>query len=135
MKAGLALGISRSRLCQLRHEWLAAGKLLTGSVSRGNQRAGYPPEVTAFILRYLTECRPLNFAQLSYELEHCLSFRRVRATLPAYATAKPGPKPRRLWQRTRGVERLQHGQRFWIVETLPDHRKPLWPTFLAEYNL
>ena len=27
------------------------------------------------------------------------------------------------------------GQRFWVVETLPEHRKPLWPTILAEYAL
>jgi hypothetical protein len=27
------------------------------------------------------------------------------------------------------------GQRFWVVETLPDHRQPIWPNILAEYSL
>lgn len=117
LEACLALGISRSRLYQLRHEWLSAGKRLTGPGSGGTQRANYPPEVAGFILRYLTECRPPNFAQLADELQRRFTFKRDRATLAAYAAAhhsdlhtaaKPGPKPRRRWQRTRSGELLQH---------------------------
>lgn len=117
LEACLALGISRSRLYELRHEWLRAGKRLAGPGSGGNQRGGYPPEAAAFIARYLAECRPHNFAHLADELQRRFSFKRDRATLAAYAArhhpelhtaAKPGPKPRRRWQRSRSGELLQH---------------------------
>ena len=65
MNACLAVGMSRSRLCHMRHRCLGPGKQFAGPGSGGDQRGAYPLEVAEYIARYLSDCRPPNFSRLA----------------------------------------------------------------------
>ncbi len=142
--------ISRSRLYQLRHQWLTNKANFSPRCSGGDHRSDWPAQAHQFLSEILPHSQPLNFALLADELARRFNFHRSRATVAAYVrqhfpsqvtALKPGPKPRRRWQCAAIGELWQHDSSphcWWPAEsyptlilTLDDHsRKILGGTFV-----
>jgi hypothetical protein len=143
------LMLSRTRLYELRHQWLGHKDTFTVATSGGDHRPDWPAAAHTFLTDFLPHCQPLNFALLADELARRLDFQRSRAAVAAYVrqhhpqacpTPKRGPKPRRRWQCAALGELWQHDSsphRWWpadayptLLLTLDDHsRKILAATF------
>jgi len=142
--------LSRSRLYQLRHQWLKSRSGFKPTPSGGDHRAAWPAAVHQFLVEILPHSQPLNFALLADELARRFAFHRSRAAVAAYirhhfaqriAPLRPGPKPRRRWECAAIGELWQHDSSphgWWPAEqyptlilTLDDHsRKILGGTFV-----
>jgi hypothetical protein len=148
--AAKRLHVRRTRLYQLRAQWLRQRPRFALAVSGGNHRASWPPEVLTFLGEFVPSCRPLNYELLGDELQRRFGFRRSRPAIAAlvqgrYAhlvqTPPRGPKPRRRWQCASIGELWQHDSSphaWWPAEarqslilTLDDHsRKALGGFFV-----
>jgi len=111
------LGIGKSRLYQLRTQWLKNQSSFQPSSSGGNHRTLWTPEIRAFIKSFLPLQRPPNFQLVSDELLRLFNFSRSRSTVEAYAKKHfsqfiPAPerKPRtyRRFRRANAGELWQH---------------------------
>ena len=144
------LMIKRTRLYELRHQWLGDQKHFQPKASGGDHRPDWPVQATEFLGQILPHSQPLNFALLADELERRFGFKRSRAAVAAYVrqqfpqrvgALKPGPKPRRRWQCAAIGELWQHDSSphpWWpadhyptLLLTLDDHsRKILGGSFV-----
>jgi len=144
------LMIKKTRLYELRHQWLSDQKNFLPRPSGGDHRPEWPPEASQFLAEVLPHSQPLNFALLADELERRFGFKRSRAAVAAYVRQqfphlvpplKRGPKPRRRWQCAAIGELWQHDSsphQWWPAEyyptlilTLDDHsRKILGGSFV-----
>ena len=142
--------IGRSRLYELRHQWLSHKNRFELKASGGDHKPTWPLPAHRFLAQILPHSQPLNFALLADELERRFNFKRSRAAVAAYVrqqfpdrvpTLRPGPKPRRRWQCATIGELWQHDSSphsWWPAEqyptlilTLDDHsRKILGGTFV-----
>ncbi|HAB16909.1 MAG TPA: hypothetical protein DCE44_10715, partial [Verrucomicrobiales bacterium] len=142
--------ISRSRLYQLRQQWLRQKAGFSTDCSGGDHRPAWPTEAHQFLEQILPHSQPLNFALLADELARRFGFQRSRASVAAYVRAhfprlaaplQPGPKPRRRWESSSLGELWQHDSSphaWWpaaayptLILTLDDHsRKILGGTFV-----
>jgi len=148
--AAKRLHVRRTRLYQLRAQWLRQRPRLALGVSGGNHHAFWPPEVLTFLGEFVPSCRPLNYALLGDELQRRFDFRRSRSAIAALVQARyahwietpsRGPKPRRRWQCAAIGELWQHDSSphaWWpanalqsLILTLDDHsRKVLGGLFV-----
>ena len=138
------LMISRTRLYELRHQWLAHKDAFSLQSSGGDHMTNWPQAAHTFLADCLPHSQPLNFALLSDELARRFDFQRSRAAVAAYVrqhfphlvpTQKPGPKPRRRWQTAAIGELWQHDSSphpWWpadsyptLVLTLDDHSRKI----------
>ena len=136
-----SLGVGRTRLYELRHEWLKDRDGFTPGASGGDRRGAWPAECERLALELISS-GPVNFALVADELERCYGFARSRAAVRDYLSesypllaqrAKPGPKPYRRWQRSRAGEVWQHDStpvRVWpaerpqaLIVTVDDHTR------------
>ncbi len=138
------LQIGRTRLYDLRAEWLAANKALWLQASGGNHKALWPEPVQEFLREFLPVCKPLNYALISEQLARRYGFARSRAAVADYlqkhygeliARSAPGPKPRRRWETAAVGELWQHDSsphRWWpasslqtLILTADDHSRKI----------
>lgn len=82
--AAALLGISRSRLYQMRSEWLADRDSFRPKPSGGNRRGHWPGEVHDFLNSFLPLQNPPNYQLVCDELERLCGFTRARSTVEAY---------------------------------------------------
>lgn len=123
--------VSRTRLYELRHQWLGQKQSFAPQPSGGDHRPDWPTAAHAFLGEFLPHCQPLNFALLADELDRRFDFHRSRAAVAAYVrqhfpdaypSPKRGPKPRRRWQCAAIGELWQHDSSphpWWPAETYP----------------
>ena len=154
-----SLGIRRTRLYELRHEWLKDRDGFVPGVSGGDRNGGWPPECEKLALD-LIGIGPVNFALIADEMDRRFGFSRSRAAVRDYLSgrfpllargARPGPKPFRRWQCGRAGEIWQHDStpvRIWpadrkqtLIATVDDNtrkvvlasvfeRETLWAHFV-----
>jgi len=136
--------LSRTRLYELRHQWLAHKDTFTVAPSGGAHRPDWPADAHTFLTDFLPHCQPLNFALLADELARRFDFHRSRAAVAAYVrqhfpqafpSPKRGPKPRRRWQCAAIGELWQHDSSphpWWpadaypvLILTLDDHSRKI----------
>jgi hypothetical protein len=125
------LMISRTRLYELRHQWLADKTGFAPQPSGGNHYTPWPQAAHDFLADILPHSQPLNFALLADELARRLDFHRSRPAVAHYvqqhfpqhvAPQPPGPKPRRRWQCAHIGELWQHDSSphpWWPADTYP----------------
>ena len=143
------LMVGRTRLYELRHQWLTHKDHFRLQPSGGAHRPDWPAPAHSFLTDFLPHCQPMNFALLADELARRLDFHRSRAAVAAYVrqhfpdsgpAPKRGPKPRRRWPCAAVGELWQHDSSphpWWPADTYPtllltldDHsRKILAGTF------
>ncbi len=70
------LQIGRTRLYDLRAEWLSGKKVLSLQPSGGNHKALWPEPVRKFLREFLPVCKPLNYALMSEQLARRFGFER-----------------------------------------------------------
>jgi integrase-like protein len=138
------LQIGRTRLYDLRAEWLAGNKTLCLAASGGNHKELWPDPVVKFLREFLPVCKPLNYALISEQLARRFGFERSRAAVADYiqkhhseliARTGPGPKPRRRWETAAIGELWQHDSsphRWWpgaslqtLILTADDHSRKI----------
>jgi len=154
-----SLGIRRTRLYELRHEWLKDRDGFVPGVSGGDRNGGWPPECEKLALD-LIGIGPVNFAPIADEMNRWFGFSRSRAAVRDYLAvrfpllargARPGPKPFLRSQCGRAGEIWQHDStpvRIWpadrkqtLIATVDDNtrkvvlasvfgRETLWAHFV-----
>lgn len=101
-----ALGISRTRLYELRHEWLKDRESFAPGTSGGDHRGRWPCECERVALDLLGT-GTVNFALVADEMDRLCGFRRSRAAVRDYLRecfpllvqgVRPGRKPFRRWE-------------------------------------
>lgn len=111
------LGVGRSRLYELRTEWLKDRRGYEPGPSGGNRCTVWPRECDAFLRGFLPLCTPMNFALVADELARRFGFHHSRSAVAAYSRqyfpdlvgiVRHGPKARRRWQRGQAGELWQH---------------------------
>jgi hypothetical protein len=111
------LGISKSRLYQLRTLWLKDRHALRVVASGGDHRPPWPQDATTFLREFLPLQSPPNYQLVADELLRLHGLRRARSTVEAYVKAhlphllpSPQRKPRsyRRFRRARFGELWQH---------------------------
>jgi hypothetical protein len=144
LSAQQRLGIGRTRLYQLRGQWLRRRAEFSSGVSGGDHRESWPKEVTTFLEAFLPACQPLNCALIADELKARFGFirsrtavvRHVSTHLPDFLTSPTSlPRPRRRWQCAQIGELWQHDSsihQWWpgqqkqtLVLTEDDHSRKL----------
>lgn len=103
------LGISRSRLYELRTRWLAHGCRLPLQASGGDHSAPWPPQAVTFLRAALANGQQPDFAFLADELARRFGFSRAASNIRSHAREhfaellreplRRDPKPHRRWQR------------------------------------
>lgn len=115
--ACLNLGVSKTRLYELRTQWLHCPKAFYPGVSGGNQREIWPSDVSALLNEFLPLQIPPNYQLVSDELLRLCGFRRARSSVEAYVKTHlphliptPSQKPRtyRRFRRAKIGELWQH---------------------------
>ena len=86
--AAARLGISRTRLYELRADYLRKGLGYSPQASGGNQRGAWPARVIAFLEEFLPLQSPPNYQLVADELLRLLNFRRARSSVEAYVKTK-----------------------------------------------
>lgn len=101
------LQVGRSRLYQLRTQWLANRREIVPICSGGSRIEPWPAEVMAYLRGFLPHCSPQNFSLVADELERRFAFVRSRSAVaaacrlhfPLLVPPLPrGPRPRRRWE-------------------------------------
>jgi hypothetical protein len=115
--ASAHLGVSRSRLYQLRAALLADRRGFRPGASGGDRRGRWSEEIHRFLESFLPLQRPPNYQLVADELARLCGFRRARSSVEAYAKAHfkalvsaPPRRPRvhRRFRRARIGELWQH---------------------------
>lgn len=144
------LGVSRSRVYALRHEWLKDRDGFVPGVSGGDRNGKWPADCESLALD-LIRIGPVNFALIADEMGRRFGFSRSRAAVRDYLMeqfpllvqgARPGPKPFRRWQCGRVGEIWQHDAtpvRVWpserkqtLISTVDDHSRKVVMTSIFE---
>ena len=81
------LGVGRTRLYELRTEFLRDRATYGPGTSGGRHRCAWPPEVLGFLEEFLPLQRPPNYQLVTDELRRVLGFLRARSSVEAYAKA------------------------------------------------
>lgn len=135
------LGISRSRLYELRSEWLKNRHDFLPQSSGGDRHGKWPACCEKIALDLLQE-GPVNYALISDEMARQCDFMRSRGAVRDYLinqfpllvqSSRPGPKPRRRWQCSLSGQIWQHDAtpvRIWpaerpqaLITTVDDHTR------------
>lgn len=138
------LQIGRTRLYDLRAQWLASNKALPLQPSGGNHKELWPEPIQQFLREFVPVCKPLNYALISEQLARRFDFERSRGAVAHYlqkhfsqliARSAPGPKPRRRWETAAVGELWQHDSsphRWWpgaslqtLILTADDHSRKI----------
>lgn len=115
--AAAHLGVSRTRLYELRASYLRDRAGFQPQASGGDRRAAWPSQVVEFLHGFLPLQSPPNYQLVADEMERLFGFKRARATVEAYAKTRlahliPAPcaKPRtcRRFRRAHVGELWQH---------------------------
>lgn len=124
------LQVGRSRLYQLRTQWLANRRDLVPICSGGSRVQPWPAVVMAYLRDFLPHCTPQNFSLVADELDRRFGFVRSRAAVadacrrhfPLLVPSLPrGPRPRRRWETAAIGELFQHDSsphRWWLADSL-----------------
>jgi len=111
------LGVSRSRLYQLRSAFLQERKSFEPAASGGDRRRDWPPKAKAFLKDFLPLQNPPNYQLVTDELKRLCGLFRARSSVEAYIKAhyahlvpSPARKPRtyRRFRRAHIGELWQH---------------------------
>lgn len=146
------LGISRTRLYDLRTEWLRDRLDFIPGSSGGDRYGKWPAKCEALALELL-QIGPVNYALIADELDRRYSFSRSRGAVRDYLckefpllvqSARPGPRPRRRWQCSKSGQIWQHDAtpvRVWpadrqqaLITTVDDHTRKVVKASLWEYE-
>ncbi len=144
------LGISRTRLYDLRTEWLRNRLDFVPRVSGGDRYGKWPAQCEKSALELL-KIGPVNYALIADELDRRYGFSRSRGAVRDYLckefpllvqSARPGPKPRRRWQCSNSGQIWQHdatpvrawpsGRQQSLITTVDDHTRKVVRTSLWE---
>lgn len=115
--AAACLGVSRTRLYELRASWLRDRAGFRPQASGGDHREAWPADVVEFLHGFLPLQRPPNYQLVADEMERLLGFKRARATVEAYVKAHLAhlvpaacakPSSRRRFRRAHVGELWQH---------------------------
>jgi len=115
--AASQLGIGRSRLYDLRFDYLRAKDDYVPEASGGNRRIAWPPNVERFLLEFVPLQRPPNYQLVADEMLRLHGFVRARSTVESYIkthhahlipTVPKKPKPYRRFRRAYIGELWQH---------------------------
>ena len=115
--AAARLGVSRTRVYELRTEWLKDQSGYEPGTSGGDRSGQWPCEVVGFLQNFLPVQSPPNFQLVADELERLHHFKRARSTVESYVKThlahlipKPESKPRiyRRFRRAHVGELWQH---------------------------
>lgn len=82
--AAARLGVSRSRLYQLRSAYLKDRRGYVPGASGGDRRGPWPPTVIEFLHDFLPLQKPPNYQLVADELERLCDFKRARSTIESY---------------------------------------------------
>lgn len=111
------MGVSRTRLYELRTSWLKDKSGYQPGASGGDRGAVWPPEIIEFLKGFLPLQDPPNFQLVADEMERLHGFRRARSTVETYVKThlphiipQPERKPRtyRRFRRAHVGELWQH---------------------------
>lgn len=135
------LGIGRSRLYELRTEWLKNRHDFVPKVSGGDRHGKWPSDCEKLALELLQH-PPVNYALIADELARQYHFERSRGAVRHYLlkhfplfvqSTRPGPKPRRRWECSQSGQIWQHDAtpvRIWpssraqsLITTVDDHTR------------
>lgn len=135
------LEISRTRLYELRTQWLKNRHDFVPGTS-GGDRYGKWPESSENLAFELLQEKPVNYALIADEMARQHQFVRSRGAVRDYLlsqfpllvqSARPGPKPRRRWQCSQSGQIWQHDAtpvRIWpsarpqaLISTVDDHTR------------
>lgn len=86
-EAARQLGVGRTRLYELRTAYLRDRQAYDPGISGGARRGAWPPEVLAFLEKFLPLQRPPNYQLVTDELLRLHGFLRARSSVEAYAKA------------------------------------------------
>jgi len=144
------LGISRTRLYELRTEWLKNRHDFVPGASGGNRHGKWPACCENLALELLQE-EPVNYALIADEMARQHEFSRSRGAVRDYLlgqfpllvqSVRPGPKPRRRWQCSQTGQIWQHDAtpvRAWpsdrpqaLISTVDDHTRQVIRTSIWE---
>jgi hypothetical protein len=115
--AAARLGVSRSRLYQLRAAYLKDKHGYAPGASGGDRRGPWPPAVVEFLEGFLPLPTPPNYQLVADELERLCGFKRARSTVAAYVkqhfahlvpNEPASPRSYRRFRRARVGELWQH---------------------------
>ena len=130
LEAASVLGVGKSRLYQLRTEWLSDQRAFSLSSSGGDHRHSWPEPVIAFLHQFLPLQSPPNYQLVADELLRLHGFQRSRSTIEAFAKkhlphlipkAERKARPYRRFRRARFGELWQHDSS--IHQWWPAHQK------------
>lgn len=138
------LGIGRTRLFEMRAQWLGHPRDFSPGLSGGDHRPNWPEPVRSFLEDFLPDCQPLNCALIADELRSRFDFVRSRSAVARYLDIHfpqarqdqvRRPRPRRRWQCAHIGELWQHDssihqwwgsrQRQTLILTTDDHSRKL----------
>ena len=117
LSAANRLGVSRTRLYQLRTDYLRNKSDYQPKASGGDRREAWPPEVVDFLKNFLPVQSPPNYQLVANELERLCDFKRARATVESYVkthlahlvpTSPPKKRTYRRFRRAHIGELWQH---------------------------
>ncbi|HWL51305.1 MAG TPA: hypothetical protein VNQ90_02650 [Chthoniobacteraceae bacterium] len=117
LSAAAHLGVTRSRLYQLRTEFLSNGKSFEPKPSGGARSGLWPAQIHDFLEGFLPLQNPPNYQLVADELQRLCAFKRARSSVEAYVKAHfshliPAPLRRkrtyRRFRRARVGELYQH---------------------------
>lgn len=86
-EAARQLEVGRTRLYELRTEYLRDRQAYGPGVSGGARQGGWPPEVIGFLEEFLPLQKPPNYQLVADELLRLHQFKRARSSVEAYAKA------------------------------------------------
>lgn len=117
LTAASQLGIGRSRLYELRFDYLRAKDGYVPQASGGNRRKAWPLEVEGFLQEFIPLQRPPNYQLVADEMLRLHGFTRARSTVESYIrtnlahlipTVPKNPQPYRRFRRAYIGELWQH---------------------------
>jgi hypothetical protein len=115
--AASQLGVGRSRLYELRFDFLRAKDVYAPEASGGNRRNAWPLDVERFLQEFIPLQRPPNYQLVADELLRLHGFMRARSTVESYIktnlshlipTVPKKPQPYRRFRRAYIGELWQH---------------------------
>jgi hypothetical protein len=81
------LGVGKSRLYELRSEYLRNSKSYTPKASGGDHSADWPADIRAFLESFLPLQNPPNYQLVADELQRLYGFKRARSCVEAHVKA------------------------------------------------
>ncbi len=84
-EAAEELGVGRTRLYEMRTDFLRARKAYVPGGSGGGHRGAWPAEVLGFLEKFMPLQRPPNYQLVADELLRLHGFKRARSSIEAYA--------------------------------------------------